>query len=179
MVRQKSSTNNKKKKSSVKKIRNKYKALAPYANPVKRREYIDYDYLTALSEDELKWLNKFSDEYYGGSFTKNKETGRYKGNIHTKTEDRRDCYRRNNRRMNCTYGDRKAKNTLMYSDVPEFYETHSKQCVNNEDIEDVIMSSVEFIDLFKKLKDIIVKKYFNFRAYWLSNTRKKFNTEKN
>jgi hypothetical protein len=40
-------------------------------NTASRRDYIDYDYTRSLSREELEWLAKFTDEYYGASFEYN------------------------------------------------------------------------------------------------------------
>lgn len=40
-------------------------------NPKSRSSHIDYDYLGKLSESELAYLAKFSDEYYGAAFDTN------------------------------------------------------------------------------------------------------------
>lgn len=36
-----------------------------------RRQYIDYDYIHKLSEEEKEWLSRFTDEEYGASFELN------------------------------------------------------------------------------------------------------------
>jgi hypothetical protein len=79
----------KKQKSSRKYT--KYPALCK--NTLRRnvREYIDFDYIDQLSEDEKIWLNKFIEEYYCGKVKKGDKDALHKGK-----NKRQECYRRNN-----------------------------------------------------------------------------------
>lgn len=43
-------------------------SLSQHKNTAARRQLIDYDYINQLSPEELEWLAKFSDEFYGGDF---------------------------------------------------------------------------------------------------------------
>jgi hypothetical protein len=55
---------------------------------------LDYDYLHKLSESELEWLNKFTEEYVHA----NLNTKEPKKNLHKTKKLRIDCYNRNNSR---------------------------------------------------------------------------------
>lgn len=52
-------------------VRNPEKSFSKTHNTKARRDFIDYDYLEQLSEEETKWLAQFSDEYYGAGFNIN------------------------------------------------------------------------------------------------------------
>jgi len=70
----------------------KYPALCKYTLRKNVREYIDFDYIQKLSEDEKKWLHTFVEEYYCGKVSKNNANA-----LHTSKELRKECYDRNNR----------------------------------------------------------------------------------
>ena len=55
---------------------------------------IDYDYLHRLTDEEKKWLNKFTEEYVNASLN----TEDLNLNFHNTDELKKDCYRRNNAR---------------------------------------------------------------------------------
>lgn len=65
-----------------KRARAKYPALRPELNLKSRYELIDYDYLDELSEEDKRWLNKFTEEYVNASLN-SKELDK---NLHN-TED--------------------------------------------------------------------------------------------
>lgn len=77
-----------------KRARTKYPALKPELNLKTRYELIDYDYINKLSEEDKKWLNKFTEEYVNASLNAENLTE----NFHNTTELKKDCYRRNNAR---------------------------------------------------------------------------------
>jgi len=51
--------------------RKKRDPLDPTKSPKQRRSYIDYDYVNKLDSESRKFLETFTDEYYGGSFKRN------------------------------------------------------------------------------------------------------------
>lgn len=63
------------------KKRGKFAGLKQHKIPKNRRSYVDYDYVEQLTDEEKKWLSKFSDEYYGSDFKINptyiKENGEF------------------------------------------------------------------------------------------------------
>lgn len=73
---------------------------------------MDYDYLNKLSEEELKWLNKFTEEYVNASFDTNKP----RNNLHRTKAFRKDCYDRNNARNRDVLTRQKAQNKTVYLD---------------------------------------------------------------
>lgn len=77
-----------------KRARTKYPALKPELNLKTRYELIDYDYINKLSEEDKKWLNKFTEEYVNASLNAENLTE----NFHNTKELKKDCYRRNNAR---------------------------------------------------------------------------------
>jgi len=40
----------------------------PHHNPRQRKDYIDYDYTSKLNLEEIEFLEKFTNEFYGGAF---------------------------------------------------------------------------------------------------------------
>jgi hypothetical protein len=93
----------------------KYPALDPLYNTKLRREYLDIDYLHKLSDEEKEFLNKFMEEWMGGSFKKN-ENGNYTHeNLHRKKKERKECYTRNNARNRCLFGIKKSSGLLTYA----------------------------------------------------------------
>lgn len=93
----------KKKKSGARRSRTPYPALRQELNLRIRYENIDYDYIDKLSDDEKKWLNKFTEEYTNASFNNNKKP------LHKTNKLRKDCYDRNNARNRDIMSRSKAK----------------------------------------------------------------------
>jgi hypothetical protein len=73
---------------------------------------LDYDYLHKLSEEELAWLNKFTEEYVHA----NLNTEKPKSNLHRTKSMRKDCYDRNNARNRDVLTKQKAQNKNVYLD---------------------------------------------------------------
>src|SRR6267142_2579106 len=97
-------------KKSNKRSRTKYPALDPSVNLLSRQELInDYDYLHKLSEKDLTWLNKFTEEYVNASFSKDN-----KKNLHKTKTLKKDCYNKNNSRNRCIFSKEKASSILNY-----------------------------------------------------------------
>lgn len=69
----------------------KYPALCKQTLRKNVREFIDFDYIDQLSEEEKVWLNQFIEEYYCGKVKKGDKDA-----LHKSTEARKDCYQRNN-----------------------------------------------------------------------------------
>lgn len=90
----------------------KYPALDPGLNLKSRTELLDYDYLHKLSEEELAWLNKFTEEYVHA----NLNTEKPKSNLHRTKSMRKDCYDRNNARNRDVLTKQKAQNKTVYLD---------------------------------------------------------------
>ena len=96
-----------KKKASLKVLQKKSTRLI-------RQEYMDYDYVDKLSDEEKQWLADFTAEYYNASVGRQKDEG--KDNRFAKSkEDVKDSQHRNNLRNNDTYGKARAHNDLIYS----------------------------------------------------------------
>lgn len=74
----------------------KYPALNPSKNLKQRKNLIDYDYLGKLSEEELQWLNDFTEEYTNSGF----KNGERKKNDVLSEKDKTEAYRRNYLRQN-------------------------------------------------------------------------------
>jgi hypothetical protein len=96
-------------KRKSRRSQSKYPALEPHLNTLIRQEYIDYDYLHKLSEDEKDWLNRFTEEELCANLTHN-------GEKFTEVENpkaRSRIWKRNNDRNFCAYGNAKAGRTLV------------------------------------------------------------------
>ena len=73
---------------------------------------MDYDYLNKLSEKELEYLNKFTEEYVNASVnTKNP-----KKNLHKSKRLIKDCFDRNNARNRDVLTQQKAMGKHVYLD---------------------------------------------------------------
>lgn len=112
-----------------------------------RQEYIDYDYIDKLSQEEKEWLNQFTEEYISGSFKKTKSGNYSSKNLHKSKKLRKDCYDRNNSRNRDLYGITKINNMLhdqekILTTVVEKKKDTSKTNIN--ETEDAI---IELIDL--------------------------------
>jgi hypothetical protein len=70
----------KKEKKDIKKVRGMYRQFHYSYN----REYVDYDYINDLTDEEAEWLANFSDNYYSGRFKKDDDKNPIK--------DRTRCY---------------------------------------------------------------------------------------
>jgi hypothetical protein len=66
-------------------LRNKF-ALLPAAVRMYVRDFVDFDYLDQLNEEELEWLHKFAREFYDDRFLPDGE------NLHNR-ELRQSCHR--------------------------------------------------------------------------------------
>lgn len=93
------------KKSAKKTPRSKIKnpALKKKYNSRILQEYIDYDYLDQLGDEELTWLNKFTEEFHKASY---KHDGTDIQDYKTYGKDSND---RNNAQNRCLYGNLKNK----------------------------------------------------------------------
>lgn len=65
-------------------------ALTNYRRNIK--DFLDFDYVNKLSEEELDYLEKFAKEYYGAKFDRT-------NNLHDTPEARRLCYSGHNQRQ--------------------------------------------------------------------------------
>jgi hypothetical protein len=69
------------------------------------KEYVDYDYIEKLTDEEAEWLAKFSDNYYGARFKADESQ-----NI---DKNRSDAYRRSKeRRRDFCSGQYKSRTEL-------------------------------------------------------------------
>jgi hypothetical protein len=122
----------KQKKQSARK-RAKYPALNPRYMPKVRQEYMDIDYIDKLSDEELKWLNKFMDEELNASFKNNKK------DLVTDPEEKRAIYNKNNARNRCVFGIAKATGTLDYKE-----NAHDIESVANPQVyEDLLIEEID------------------------------------
>lgn len=92
---------------SNKRNKAKYPNLNPRLNPRPRQEFIDFDYLDKLNDDELEWLNKFVGEELNASFLND-------GTDFNQTkEERKVIYDSNNHRNIDTYSLNRAGSSVL------------------------------------------------------------------
>ena len=74
-----------------------------------RQEYLDYDYVDKLNDEEKEWLNNFTAEWNNANYNHSGDIvdGSVKGDASRKAN-----YDRNNARNRCIYGIAKAKGAL-------------------------------------------------------------------
>jgi hypothetical protein len=101
-------------KKTTKRSAAKYPALRPELNPRTRYELLDYDYLDKLNQDEMQWLQDFTEEYVHANFN---HPGRriHKGRKHA--QYKKDCYDRNNARNRCIWSRAKAAGLTVDADI--------------------------------------------------------------
>lgn len=130
------------KKKQTKRSKKKYPYLEKRVNSRVRQEYLDYDYVDQLSDEEKEFLNKFSGEHYGGTFQKD-------GSDLTANDDEgyRESYNRNNARNRDLYGRVRNKvgatKLLNYDDTINIVEEHLTRDKNPENLEDAI---IDYLD---------------------------------
>ena len=96
------SANTKKPKRKPK--RERWPSLNAKRQVYNRKEYLDYDYLNALTDEQKDLLNKFSSEYYMASFKKDPEQRLNK--------DTKKSYDANNARNRCMLSNAVSKGLL-------------------------------------------------------------------
>ena len=85
------------------------------------KEFLDFDYLQSLSEEDLAYLTRFSEEFYGASFDQDP--------LHKKSEQRRELWREKYHRRGDIYGlglrrDSEVRDNDAVADLP-FFEDQS------------------------------------------------------
>lgn len=111
----KKKTKKKKTQSKTKRDKKKYPNLSKQVNLKSRQNLIDYDYINKLSDEEKKWLDKFTKEYTNASIdTKNLEN-----NLHNTIELKKDCFDRNNARNRDLYSKLELGASFEISDFEE------------------------------------------------------------
>lgn len=91
-------------------MRQDYPALNVAYQVANRRELIDYDYVDKLTDEEKKFLNNFTSEYYISNFEHDGEQ---------LLEDRKEAYTMNNKRNVDAFAVCKANNKLEYDYSPK------------------------------------------------------------
>lgn len=126
-----------------------------------RRALVDQDYTHKLSKSDLKFLEKFNEEYIGASFSK--ENGEYSSkNLHKTQELRRDSYNRNNRRNRCILTKAETDSTVVdiqeisydknidTSLMTQYFEKINK----NKQYEDILVEEIDKKDQEKASKEL-------------------------
>lgn len=74
----------------------KYAGMYKQLHPRSRRDYIDADYVSTLSNEDKAFYSKFIDEYYGATLASAKKKWRWKNDFHKTPKERKTCTDRNN-----------------------------------------------------------------------------------
>lgn len=146
-----------KKPKNPKKVRRdriKNAALKKPYTPRVRQEYLDYDYLDQLNEEELAWLNKFTEEYLNASFNRDDS------DLQPYETYGKDSNDRNNSRNRDLYGalknkDNKFKNNKLvnYDNMTGDIENELSRDLNPKAIEDAY---IEFLD-YKEVEAMMLE----------------------
>ena len=127
-----------KKKKTTRKKRSQVKnaALKKQYNSKIRQEYLDYDYLDKLNEEEMAWLNNFTEEHLNANFAHNGEK------LIEDPEYKKKIYNENNARNRCVYSTQRAQGRL--HGIEETFATETKDTVvSNNELEDAL---IDYID---------------------------------
>jgi hypothetical protein len=151
-------------------------ALVKKYNHRLRQEYLDYDYLDKLNDDELKWLNKFTEEYNNASLVLDDDNNVVpEANLHKTNEYKKEIYDANNARNRCLYGQLRNKgdkfnNTRLMnydnliSDVeehlskdsdPKFLENAFIDYIDNEQIKAMLTEYDESMLAFSEVSEYL------------------------
>jgi hypothetical protein len=125
-------------KKTNRRTKSKFRGLRPELNLKTRFEEIAdmASYAHKLNEEELDWLNRFSEEYVSSNFNHN-------GNLISRTKKwRKECYDRNNARNRDIFTREKAQGTMNYLEdiLPKMYELENED-EEKLDIETLIDAS--------------------------------------
>ena len=123
-------------KKKAKRNRDPLASLKKKYHNLNVHEYVDYDYLKSLSEKELLWLNKFTEEEYRAYFNKDK-----KRHINKKA-NRKAIYNANNSRNRCIYSRAKGKKQLDFGDMDIIYNAMEREN-NLTNPEDAIIDMID------------------------------------
>lgn len=103
------------KKSKKRRSDVKYPGLNPSYNSKIKQEYLDYDYVSKLSDKDKEFLNKFTEEFYGAAL----DVHNLENNLHNTPKLKKDCQDRNNARNRCIYSIQRATNRLISATYTE------------------------------------------------------------
>lgn len=120
----------------------KRKPLNPTYHPRTRKEYIDYDYSLENHPEAKKFMESFTDEYYGGAVQKTRSGRVKKGHLHKNKQMAKDCYDRNNRQNNDVLGVTKANG--LAKDVVNELQQNDGWYINNPELTEMyVISNIE------------------------------------
>ena len=118
----------------TKRSRIRYPGLDKGVNGRKRWEYLDFDYVDKLSEEEKKYLNDFYEEFLSGNFSHSGEKLHTSENWEEIDTLRKECYDRNNARNRCILSEAKALGKTAEIDAAEIDKVQRDSAVHAEDI---------------------------------------------
>jgi len=141
----------KKAKKKTSRKQQKHPSLTPKYNSRVRQEYLDYDYLDQLSDDEKQFLEDFNKEYYEARVGKQSDEG--KNNKFTKGKEAvKEAQDNNNKRNSDLYGKVRNKvgatKLLNYEDAVNKVEEKLTKNLNPDRVEDAL---IDYLDHAKNL----------------------------
>jgi hypothetical protein len=107
-----------------------------------RKEFADYDYLKILDPEQLEFLGKFNNEFYGAGISKTKSGKVRAKHLHQKLSDVKEIYDDNNRRNNDVLGVTKA-NALLSDIETSLNNNDGWYIFNNENTEDAQIAAID------------------------------------
>lgn len=121
--------------------------LIPQQTTKIRQEYLDYDYIDQLSEEEKAWLNKFTEEYLNAALVLDDDNEIIpEENIHKDPKYKKLIYDANNSRNRDKYGQLKTQHK-QYNKLIQY-----ENAVNTIEEKQDISTSIEdnYIDFLDK-----------------------------
>jgi hypothetical protein len=143
-------------KKNTKRSKQKYPSLTKKYNSRVRQEYLDYDYIDQLSDEEKKWLEDFNSEYYMANVGRQADEG--KNNRFTKGRDAvKASQSANNARNADLYGKVRNKvgatKLLNYDYSLNVVEEEYSREVNPENLENALIDYLDYTNNLSNTSD--------------------------
>lgn len=146
------------KNTKSKRSRAKNPNLNPKLNSRVRQEYLDYDYLDKLNEEELAWLNKFTGEYNNGSVVldENKQLDPA-NNLHQDPAHKKQLFDKNNFQNRDMFGLVNGKvgptKLLNYEDAHNVVEEYFQGAVDPRNLENAYINFIDNLQVNEMIEE--------------------------
>lgn len=134
-------------KKETKRSKIKYPTLVSKYNSRARQEYLDYDYVKSLSEENKKFLDDFNKEYYGANVGSQKDNGKDNRFFKDK-ESVKEMQDNNNARNRCLFGQVRNKvgatKLLDYHRVTNMVDDYLAKEINPQNLENAFIEYLDF-----------------------------------